>query len=169
MPDKPLIEFYWFVFTDVNTTWSRSWFPLRIPSAIKEHVTKSLDLSKSPDLTKSPDLQKSDGSDSSIFKRSTRQKRQISPGVYSCGHQVCSLAWLWLWSINIGYSELGFFGLKVTKFKIKFYVFWNKGMRGWSKWLKSDFQIIYFIFLNWFSCKSEYWNRRKTVHVDIIW
>ena len=82
------------LFTDVNTTWSRSWFPLRIPSAIKEHVTKSLDLSKSPDLkksldlSKSPDLQKSDGSDSSIFKRSTRQNRQISPGVYSCGHQV---------------------------------------------------------------------------------
>ena len=84
----------------MNTTWSRSWFPLRIPSAIKEHVTKSLDLSKSPDLTKSLDLskspdlqksldlQKSDDSDSSIFKRSTRQKRQISPGVYSCGHQV---------------------------------------------------------------------------------
>merc|ERR1712050_273563 len=60
---------------DLNATWSRSWFPLKIPSAIKEHVTKSLDMTKI------------DTNYSNVFKRSTRKRRQISPGVYSCGHQ----------------------------------------------------------------------------------
>ena len=51
----------------VNVTWTR--FPLRIPSAIQEHVKQSLKTNEK-------------------VKRSAREKRQITPGVYSCGHQV---------------------------------------------------------------------------------
>ena len=45
-------------------------YPLKVPPAILSHFTPEID-----DLTKK-------------HKNSKRQKRQLSPGVYSCGHQV---------------------------------------------------------------------------------
>ena len=43
-------------------------YPLKVPPAILSHFTPEIDLTKK--------------------HKNKRQKRQLSPGVYSCGHQV---------------------------------------------------------------------------------
>jgi hypothetical protein len=43
---------------------------------------------------------------------------------------IFSVAWLWLWSVNIGYTKLGCFWLKVTRLKGNFYIFWMEEWEG---------------------------------------
>ena len=59
------LKFLELFFSDPNVTFWNP-FPLRIPSAIREHVQKSI----------------------GIIQPNKRFKRQITPGVYSCGHEV---------------------------------------------------------------------------------